>query len=382
MNSPAHAADPLRQRLERLGTYLQVDPDNPTLLRDYAAEAMRAGEFRACAAAIERLRAAGDKTRDDAVLLARALRLDGHGDAAMALLSESAETWPDDPLVAIELAACHFVERSFETALELLPPLAMEHELAGAAASMRIRLLHHLGRLDDAVAVADPFLGSEVPARSAVAAAVIAVLVDLSRFDEAVALARSLVEAAPPALPYEVCEPLAAAALDEDQPAVALDWLQRALVRRQDDGRIWLLKGLTELRSGGLREAHDSLERAVDLMPSHPGSHLALGWSWLAAGDLTRAQAAFDNGLAAEPAFAESHGSLAVLAAMRGQPAEATTLIRKAQRLDRHCASAQWAEALLAGKIQPAQVSQLAADVVAHARRQRQPAPTSPQRHS
>lgn len=374
---------PPASRLERLGAFLQVDPDNPTLLRDYASEAMRGGEFRACAAALERLRGSGDRSRDDAVLHARALRLDGRGDEAIAVLADAQETWRGDVPVAIELAACHFAERAFDSALEALPSLPDEHEFAGAAAAMRVRLLHHLGRLDEAVDVAQRYGGAS-PGFATVAAAVVAVLLDLSRMEEAKAVARSLVDAAGPdaQLPYEVCEVFGVVALDEDQPQIARGWLQRALGRRQDDGRIWLLKGMTEWRVGAQRDAIDALQRAVDLMPLHPGSHLALGWAWLAGGDLARAQSAFENGLAASPAFAESHGSLAVLAAMRGQTVEAAALIRRAQRLDRHCASAQWAEQLLAGHVDAAQVSRLAAEVVAHARRQRQPATKSVLRHS
>jgi tetratricopeptide (TPR) repeat protein len=383
MNSPAAAA-PDRSRLERLGNYLQVDPDNPTLLRDYAAEAMRAGEHRACAAAVERLRGLGEATRDDSVLLARALRLDGRLAEALEALAQAAQAWPGDPLVAIELAACHFAERSFEQALETLPSLPAAHELAGAGTAMRIRLLHHLGRLDEAAAEAERFAGADVAPHPAVSAAVLAVLVDQSRLVDALRLARSLADAASSEaqLPYEVCEPLAIGALDDDQLEQARGWVRRALSRRTDDGRIWLLKGMTDLRAGASREAIDALERAVDLMPSHPGSHLALGWAWLAAGDLARAQSAFEAGVAASPSFAESHGSLAVLAAMRGERADAASAIRKAQRLDRHCASARWAEQLLAGDLDPAQVSRLAAEVIAHARSQRQPAAPTASRHS
>lgn len=375
---------PPASRLERLGAFLQIDPDNRTLLRDYASEAMRAGEFRACARALERLRGSGERSRDDAVLLARALRLDGCRDDAIAVLTESQEAWPGEVPVAVELAACHFAERAFESALDDLPSLPDEHEFAGAVAAMRVRLLHHLGRLDEAVAIAQRFLGRASSAHDTVAAAAVAVLLDLSRLEEARAVALSLVDAAGPDTPppYEVCEVLAAVALDEDQPTIARGWLQQALGRRQDDGRIWLLKGVTELRAGGQLEAIDALQRAVDLMPSHPGSHLALGWAWLAKGDFERAQSAFESGLAASPAFAESHGSLAVLAAMRGQTAEAAELIRRAQRLDRHCASARWAEQLLAGHVNPEDVSRLAAEVVAYARRQRQPSPTSAAHHS
>lgn len=367
---------PSSSRLERLGTYLQVDPDNPQLLRDYAAEAMRAREFRACAKAIERLRDAEQADRDDCLLLARAQRLDRRADEALTTLIDAAERWPGDGHVAFETAAWHFAELSFDTALESLPDLPPDDASAAEVCAMRVRLLHHLGRMADAQAVADAFRATQAREPAPVVLALLPVLMDLSKVDDAQALAQSLVQQVGQegALPYEVCEPLATAALDRDDIGGARQWADRALSLRQDDGRAWLLKGLAELRGGVIAPAVDALERASALMPSHAGSHLALGWALLAARDLERAHAAFEAAAQASPSFAETHGSLAVIAAMRRQVTEAAGLIRKAQRLDRHCASARWAQELMNGSVDPERVSRMAAQVIAHARGQRQPA--------
>lgn len=362
-------------RLQRLGSYLRADPDNPLLLRDYASEALRTRELRACVAAIERLREVDQVTRDDCVLLARALRLDGRTSEALAALNDAATRWPDDSLVAFEAAACHFSDRAFDAALDALPDLPAEEPLATEVCAMRVRLLHHLGRMDDALTLANAFRATQPHEPVPVIRAMLPVLMDLSRVDDARALAQSLVQGTAPAdvLPYEACEPLAAAALDCDDIETARRWTAQALERRQDDGRVWLLKGLADLRGGAAAPAIDALERASALMPSHAGSHLALGWACLAVRDLDRAQAAFDDAAHASPTFSETHGSLAVIAAMRLQSAEAKTLVKKAQRLDRHCASALWAQQLLGGKLAPDQILRLATEVAARARAQRMP---------
>jgi tetratricopeptide (TPR) repeat protein len=330
---------PSNSRLERLGSFLQVDPDNVQLLRDYANEALRAREFEACVRAIDKLHALNAMTEQEALLL----------------------------------AACRFYERDFEAALQALPELPPTHPSAADACALRVRLLHHLERLDEALALANEFRASQPVPPVPVIRAMLAVLMDLSRMDDAEVLARSLLQGSPDAGFYEVCEPLAAAALDRDDFETARQWTDRALAVRQDDGRVWLLQGLAQLRAGATAQAEAAFQRACELMPTHPGSSLALGWTFLATRDLDRAEAAFNNAVQASPSFAEAHGSLAVVAAMRKQSSQATQHIRRAQRLDAHCASAQWAQHLLSGNADPEQVSRLAAQVVAQVRSQREP---------
>ncbi len=367
-----HTARRRTARLERLGAYLQVDPDNVNLLREYAREAFQCGEHRACATAGERLAQLVDTTVDDVLLQARALRLDGRTDNALACLAPAQQGWPGDHRLAVECAACLFANGTLELAIEALPQQEPGHPESASACGMRVRLLHHLGRLDEGARVGRDFIRLHAGAQACapVTAAMLPLLMDLSRFDEAHALAQSLLGSAanPERWPYEVCEPLAAAALDDSRPEAARQWLDAAMARRRDDGRIWLLKGLCDLRSGLAGAAIDALEQAVDLMPTHAGSLLALGWACLVAGDIERASAAFESGAGTSPSFSEAHGSMAVVCALRGQEQEAKTLVRKALRLDPHCASAQWAARLLAGDLDAERVKDFAAEVVSRSR--------------
>lgn len=364
-------------RLERLGGYLRTDPDNLSLLRDYATEALDAGEYRAGIEALRRAATLQAPSLDERLALAQALRRDGRSEEALSELGKDSGQWPGHPWVALETALCLFAQRAFHDALDALVDPPADDPLAGDVTALRIRLLHHLGQLDDAAALVDRAGDTPAPA---VARAGLPVLVDQSRLEDALSLAASLVDAQPPgsATPYEVCEPFAAAALDAGEAEVAREWTHAALAQRQDDGRMWLLEGLARLAANAAREAIDPFQRAASLMPTHAGSHLALGWACIAAGDLTRARGAFEDGVAADPNFAEGHGSLAVLAAMQHQAADAETLIRKAQRLDAQCASALWARQLLHGRTGTDEVSRLASLIVAQARRSNRPrAPSS-----
>lgn len=367
-------------RLQRLGRFLSVDPDNVALLRDYANEAWQAREYQACVLAVERLLGLGQTVLGDHLLLARALRQQGQAAQALGCLRGTAALWPDEPVVALETAYCQFAEREFEQVLEALPPQAQgeapDTDLAARAEGLRVRALHHLGRLEDAVAAAQRFEAAHGP-HAYVQASVLAVLVDQSNLQQAAQMAHALLPAGGDvqAAPYEVAEPLALQALDEQGTERALQWVDWALARRIDDGRIWLLKGLALLQSNQREAAIPALERAADLMPTHAGSHLGLGWACLLHGDRARARQAFDAAAHASPAFAEVHGSLAVLEAAEGRKEAARAQIRRAQGLDRHCASALFALALLEGR-QGADITALAQAVIARARGSRPAAPS------
>lgn len=344
----SESPQPNLARLRRLEGFLAVDADNANLLREYAREAFRVGHYEPVVSSVDRLRLAQASSSADDGLAAAALRRMGRLEEAMQRLTNGLTERPDDPCLRLELARCHMAARQFELALDALPPEQAEDELAGEGAALRIRLLHHLGRFDD-IEVGLESWPANVRAADAVQAALLPVLVDLGDLDEAVRIAQQLnsprVDGSP--APYEVAEPLALAALDAGHSQEALAWIDGALRARQDDGRIWLSKGMAHMQAGQPSEGRAAMQEAVRLMPEHAGSHLALGWAHLVAGDRPQARAAFEAGVAASPSFAEGHGSLAVVDAMEGRAEAARMGIRKAQGLDAQCASAQFAALVL-----------------------------------
>lgn len=362
-------------RLRRLEGFLAVDPDNATLLREFAREAHRVGQFETVVSAVERLRVVGQSNSADDALAASALRRAGRVDEALQRLKTGLTERADDPYLRLELARCHMAARQFEHALESLPHPG-DDDLAREVAPLQVRLLHHLGRFDD-IDVALQAWPQGVRETDAVQAALLPVLLDLGELDQAVRVAQRLSSPRDddsPA-PYEVAEPLALAALDAGHSQQALTWVDTALRARQDDGRIWLTKGLAHLHAGQPAEGQAAMQEAVRLMPQHAGSHLALGWAHLVAGNRSQARAAFEAGVAASPSFAEGHGSLAVVDAMDGRGEAAQAGIRKAQGLDAQCASALYA-ALVLRNPNGHDVRRLADRVLAQARRSRPASPT------
>lgn len=371
--TPPAAAGPARpeealQRLQRLGRFLAVDPDNTVLLRDYAGQAWLAREYEACAMAGRKLAAHDQAQPGDHLLLAQALRQQGQWQAGIDVLQGAVKRWPQEEPLWVELAHCRFAAGELEAALHALPESCVDPAWAGRACSLRVRVLHHLGQLDEAAEAALQF-GVQHGPRAEVQASLLGVLVDLSRLEQAVQVAQSLLPAGGDisTAPYEVAEPLAMQALDESRAERALHWADWALQRRVDDGRIWLLKGLAHLQANQREAAIQALEHAADRMPSHAGSHLGLGWACLLQGDRARARQAFEAGAQASPAFAEAYGSLAVVEAAEGHAQAARAQARKAQLLDRQCASAMFALALLEGR-SGTDIARMAQAVISRAR--------------
>ena len=367
--SPSADASAL-PRLQRLSDFLALDPRNAGLLRDMACEALRAGQWDAVLRAVQRLRLLGEERAPERRLWVRALRGAGRADEAAAALDHAQARWPHDAGLALERSRALAESGDLARALQALPATEHAEAEAGAACAWRVRLLHHLGRLDEAEAAAQ-----EHHARHGhddeVEASLLAVLVDASRLDEAAHRAASLVarcRAAGTALPHAVAEPLALAALREGGSGAARDWTDRALAQRDDDGRLWLVRGLTHLVEGQGADAERALERAVAVLPEHPGGLLALGWVRLLRGARGDARQALDRALAASPAFADAHGSLAVLEALEGRPGPARDAIRRAEGLEPGNPAARLAAARLEGRCSEAEVRRLAGRVALRSR--------------
>lgn len=72
-----------------------------------------------------------------------------------------------------------------------------------------------------------------------------------------------------------------------------------------------------------------------------------LAWAELITGQPCEAQRLFEHSLELDRNFAETHGGIAAVAAMRGDQATATKEIAVANRLDPKCLSAKFAESVL-----------------------------------
>lgn len=323
------------ERLKRLLTYLAADPANAALRADAAAQALTDGQPEI---ACEILAQAPDKLSN------RELNLFGVAQIEMRNFAGASRTFEaivsageGDAAVKFNLAWSLAMEKKFERALDLLDEQVTE-DLAQAA-TLEVQLLHQLGNFDRAPEAARRHLARHGD-DEALAAAVSVLALDIEDLD----LARSCAVKArshPDALAT-----LGILELSDQKVDRALELFEQSLRTNANIPRAWIGRGLARMLAKQ-EGATSDLDRGAELFGDHIGSWIAAGWAHLIAGDLSNARQRFARALEIDENFAESHGSLAVVDVLEGQPAEAARRIAVARRLDRECFSAAFAQILI-----------------------------------
>ena len=323
------------ERLKRLLSYLAADSGNEQLRADAAEQALSIGEPEIAADLLGAIEGVPGE-RDSNLLGLAKIQLRQFDEAAklfQALIDKGA----DDPAVKFNLAWSLSMGKDFKAALALLSPDVTK--AIGQAAMLEVQLLHDEGEFERAADAAKTHLAAH-PDDSGLAAAVSVLALDIEDLD----LAKACAEKAgnhPDAITT-----LGTLALGQQQPTEAERLFDSALKANEGIPRAWIGRGLARLLEGDPRAAAD-IDRGADLFGDHIGSWIAAGWAHLMAGDIDAARQRFEKALAIDDAFAESHGSLAVIDALEGDKASASKRIEVAKRLDRQCFSSAFAQTLL-----------------------------------
>ncbi|MGH8108423.1 MAG: tetratricopeptide repeat protein [Arenimonas sp.] len=144
--------------------------------------------------------------------------------------------------------------------------------------------------------------------------------------------------------------------------STASECFTRVLERHPNSGRARTGYGQVKMMQNKLLEAREQLRMAVIAIPEHIGTWHALAWTQLLLGDVDAAEASYQSGYDLDRNFADSHGGLALIHALKGRTEEADQAIKRALRLNPACVTAHYARTLLlsdAGQIHEAD-SQLA----------------------
>jgi tetratricopeptide (TPR) repeat protein len=326
------------ERFRRLLAYLEADPDNPALLADTIRAGLDAGERDGPEALADRLRLVTPGGFEGEYLTGIVAMHRGDFAAAAPRFARLFES-DDQAAVRFNLAWSRAMLGEKQAALELLSP-ATTGSIASAA-MLRVQLLHEAGDFDGALAEGKAAL-TRFPDDRGLLAAMATLALDV----EDGALARDCAMRA-----GDHPEALAAVGvleLDAGDTAAARSAFERALALRDHNPRAWIGRGLAGLVEHDPAQAARDLDRGAQQFGDHIGSWIAAGWAHYVAGDVAAAAQRFERALAIDPAFAESHGSLAVIDIARGDRDAARRRTATALRLDRACFSAALAQALLA----------------------------------
>ena len=332
-------------RLVRLFRYIEADPANPALRGDAAEECLTLGRAdEALAHAEAGLRA----TPGNASLLnakARALMTAGRHAEAASVLADLVRLHPE-PHLAFNLAFAQFYSADASAAHKTLAPF-VSAEPEPAVAALWITCLHHLGEIEPAVSFAhkhEARFGSDA---SFLAAAALAYF-DAEAFGDADRASCTALALDPASVEGLIVR--GSLALGRADAGRALADFEEAARRRPKDGRVLSGVGMAKLLAGDAVGARETLQHAVAFMPSHVGTWHALGWACIALQSLDEAGAAMRHALDLDRNFGESHGALAVVAALSGKRQEAQAAIDRAQRLDPRGLSARYAQMVLSGE--------------------------------
>lgn len=325
--------------LTRLLGYLESDPGNPALLRDCATAAMAAGEAAVADDCYARLGELGGLTESDTSAAGLAAMRSGQHARAIGLFEPLVAAHPKDPAIRFNLAWSLALDRQFDRAGELLDEATIA--ALPQAAMLDLQLAHERGDFDGAAEKIRPYLathGNYAPLQAA--ASVLAMDID----DEVLARQAAIAGGDHP----DAMTTLGTLMVGDGNVKEARDLLERALARKEDSPRAWIGLGLANLGLGATNDALQQIDRGAALFEDHLGSWIAAGWAHLIAGDQDMAKDRFERAMAIDDNFAECHGSLATIYALRGDRIDAERSITIAFRLDRQCFSAAFAQMLVA----------------------------------
>jgi tetratricopeptide (TPR) repeat protein len=274
------------QRLARLLGFLDRDPDNKRLLQDAAEAAYAAGELDRAIGLIARIGTPEALPPEAANLSGLIAIAQGRYGDAVNLFTPLHQSQPATSELSFNLAWAHAMLGEHEHASELLDAGVIR--AVPRAAALKVRMLHHLERYDDALA-----LGETLVERQADAPGLSGVLAILALDAERPDLARRYAEASPG--DGQALAALGTLALVDDDTDTAARLFEEAIVHDPRSPRAWVGKGLTLMAEQKPAEALPALDRGATLFGDHIGSWIAAGWAHFVAGDANGARERFER---------------------------------------------------------------------------------------
>jgi tetratricopeptide (TPR) repeat protein len=336
---------PLEKLHKRL-SWLRHDPDNAGLYRECATLALAIKQFDVLLELATQ--ALARNPTDTALLFDRANAEIGRRDypAALATLAGiEPATEEQRHAIAANQAVCHYCLNEYEQALPLLLGGYQRGQRGADWLFMLVRASHHVGQLDEAVAIAKE--NAEAGAQSALLAGAYALMfLDAGDAGAAARWSATALRLDPRSIDGAITE--GTLALMRLQIERAERHFNTVLEAAPENGRAWLGLGTLAMLQTDLKLATQHFQRALQSMPAYVGGWHMLGWAQLMQRDLVAAEQSLNHALTLDRNFAETHGTLAALDAMKGDIASAKQRLTVAQRLDPRSLSTHFAAALLA----------------------------------
>jgi tetratricopeptide (TPR) repeat protein len=208
--------------------------------------------------------------------------------------------------------------------------------------SSRIEMIE--SHFDSALAYADKALINAPEHTTALGLKALALL-DMGEPDKAFEVAIACLQLYPDQ--YEALLVAGTVQLWRKQAEQSANYFMRALERHSGSGRALSGYGQVLMLQQQLQPARAVLQQATAAMPEHLGTWHALAWAELLTGDLASAERSYQSAFEIDRNFAETHGGLALVDAIKGNHVEAEQAVKRALRLNPQCLTALYAQTLL-----------------------------------
>jgi tetratricopeptide (TPR) repeat protein len=340
---PTPAVSPQPARLDRLLPHMERDPSNLALRKEVIRAACESGQWQAARVVLDvglRLHPAEAELRALSGLVY--MQTQQFREAELSLYAALGQGLAPAE-VRYNLAYSQYMQGRYADALARLSSPLLPFELP-VALLLRARCLHHLGFRQEAIEDCVGYL-VQVPGDADAHGRLALLLYEVQSTEAAAQHAATALNIIPSQQEALLVTALLRFDLRDYEPAGRI---YEQLVRNHPQcGRGWLGLALVKLAQAQIEAARGDVQLAARQMPDHIGTWHVLAWIELLLNDVTAAQAAFDRALALDRNFGETHGGLAITAALQGRHAEARASIKRALRLDSASMSARYAEMIL-----------------------------------
>lgn len=334
-------------RLERLQVFLRTDPANANLALDAAAMARELGNLKAEGEILAAIAARhSDNAEIGHALGINALQQRDFRGAAVcfeALLASG----HDHPAIRYNLAFAQFHAGNPQAAVQALASFTdADWEQLPQAHKLFAQAAHHIDEdgLSRTISHLQQYLAIKPDDAEAHG------LLALALFDDdLIEEAEQRIQATLQREPKEPNALLAQGglALERQDHRLASESFQSVLQRRPSNGRAWSGLGFAHMLNLDFPASHEAFAKAVEFMPDHIGTWHGLAWLQMMNNDLAGAQHSLDKAMALDRNFGDTHGSMAVIAAIQGRTDDAKRMARRGRGLNPQSFSARYAESLL-----------------------------------
>lgn len=315
--------------------------DNTQLISRSAQEAYQSHDYEVCDALLARYEARRPLPTELLSLRSQSLMAQGRVDEAVQTLEVAVAREPA-PLVSYQLARAHAALGCHEQVIVLVDDMTMQD--VPEAIPLKMRALHRLGRLDDAIelgmqAQAHMTLGREICGLLA------NLLIDACRCTEARVFARFAQDTA------DGCTAEGLLALDALDLKQALKSFRQAISHNSRSGRAWLGEGLCQLGFENHPAATICFDEAATLLDRDAEAWIVTAWVHLLNQGISQARARFEHACRVDSGFAEAHGGLAIVCLYEGKIDDAGIHAQQALQLNRNCLAGALARSVLLARM-------------------------------